>query len=220
MYRRALLTFACLLLATISGQARSHHHRASSRASTFDYYLLALSYAPDFCDQASGNKNSAECGAGRRTGFVVHGLWPQGESSRGPERCGSASPVSDDLIRIMLNYFPTASLIQHEWADHGTCTDLSAADYFTLVRKARDAVKIPAALTAPSRQLQLDPQSITAQLAAANPRFPSDAFRVTCYPNAELQEARVCFDKDINPRSCTASAGACPAPNVTLLPVR
>src|SRR5205085_3122180 len=130
MLRRRILTaaLACLVAADAAG-ARSHKKRMQRAANDFSYYLLSLSYAPDFCAQPAGNKDPRECGAGRHIGFVVHGLWPQGEGGRGPERCGPASPVSADLIRIMLNYIPSESLIQHEWANHGTCSGMSAADY-------------------------------------------------------------------------------------------
>src|SRR5947199_2807970 len=136
----------CLFAATAAA-ARSHKKGRQSEAS-FSYYLLSLSYAPDFCAQTNGNKDPRECGSGRHIGFVVHGLWPQVEGGRGPENCGSASPVAQDIVRSTLAYMPTESLIQHEWATHGTCTGLSASDYFTFVRRARDMVKIPDSLSA------------------------------------------------------------------------
>jgi ribonuclease T2 len=215
------LTAATLtwLLAVNSVDARSRKHTQQNYGS-FDYYLLSLSYAPDFCAQPAGAKDPRECGAGRHVGFMVHGLWPQAESGRGPERCGPASPVSQDIIRVMLNYIPTESLIQHEWANHGTCTGLSAADYFAAVRKARDSVKIPNDLRQPARELELALAEIESKLAAANPSFPPSAFRVSCYQDGELQEARICFNKDLSPRACGPTAGKCAAGTVLIRPVR
>lgn len=212
----------CLLMAGAADAAprKRRKPRADSGGQEFAYYLLTLSYAPDFCAQPSGNKDARECGKGRQVGFVVHGLWPQGESGRGPENCGPASPVSQDIVRTMLNYIPTESLIQHEWRTHGTCSGLSTADYFAAVRKARDAVKIPNDLKQPSQTLQLSPSDIEGKLAAANPSFPKDAFRVSCYRDNELQEVRACFDKNLSPRPCTDSAGECRASTVEMLPVR
>src|SRR5690242_13019937 len=160
-----------LLAATPATAAKK---KKKAAAAEFDYYMLTLSYAPDFCAEPGGNKDPRECGAGRRIGFVVHGLWPQGETGRGPENCGHASPVSQDTIRVTLNYIPTESLIQHEWSAHGTCSGLSAADYFALVRKARDSVKIPDDLNQPPQALHLTPAGIDAKLAAANPSFPQE----------------------------------------------
>ena len=78
---------------------------------------------------------------------------------------------------------------------------------------------VPPDLT-PSGKLEVSPADIEAKLAAANPSFPKEAFRVSCYNNSELQEVRVCFDKQLSPRACGSSAGECNASTVTLLPVR
>jgi len=216
----AAVMLTCLLGVSAAG-ARSHKKKETgSRSSAFDYYLLTLSYAPDFCSQPAGDKDPRECGQGRHVGFVVHGLWPQGERSRGPERCGSASPVAQDTVRAMLNYLPTESLIQHEWSTHGVCTGLSAGEYFGLIRRARDSVKIPDDLKAPARELRLSTAEIAAKLAAANPSYPQGAFRVSCYRDGELQEVRICLNKDLSPRVCGSSAGSCSAQTLQIRPVR
>jgi ribonuclease T2 len=209
---------ACLLLAP--AEAKSRKKKKAAAAPQFSYYMLVLSYAPDFCAQPQGNKDPRECGAGRHIGFIVHGLWPQGETSRGPEKCGHVSPVSQAILQATLKYIPTESLIQHEWTDHGSCSGLSAADYFAALRKARDSVTLPADLDQPPQNVQLSPVQVESEIAAANPAFPKTAFRTSCYKDAELQEVRVCLNKDLSPRACGASAGECTLPAVTLLPVR
>jgi ribonuclease T2 len=193
--------------------------RAQSTPASFSYYMLTLSDAPDFCAQPGGTKSALECGAGRKIGFIVHGLWPQGDTTRGPENCGG-SPVSQAIIQATLSYIPIASLIQHEWTSHGTCSGLSAADFFAALRKARDSVTLPPDLNQPTQKLQLSPQQVEAKLAAANPKFPATAFRTSCYRDNTLQEIRVCFNKDLSPRACGPSAGECKASSETLLPVR
>ncbi len=207
------------LVCTGLGQAKSRKKKARI-APSFSYYMLVLSYAPDFCDQPQGTKDPRECGSGRQIGFIVHGLWPQDETARGPEKCGPASPVSQAIVQATLRYIPTESLIQHEWATHGICSGLSAADYFAALRKARDSVILPDALNQPSRSLVETPAQVESQVAAANPAFPAAAFRTSCYPDRELEEVRVCLNKDLSPRACGPSAGECTAANVTLLPVR
>ncbi len=212
----AVITIA--LVTTSAIEARKKKPKPNGNSDSFAYYMLVLSYAPDFCDQRTGDKDPRECGAGRDVGFVVHGLWPQGETSRGPENCGSASPVGQSIVDAMLHYFPTESLIQHEWKAHGTCSGLSVDDYFAAVKKARDSVTIPDALT-PSSQESLAPADIESKVAGANPGFPASAFRVSCYPDKELQEVRICLNKDLTPRACGSSAGQCSLPQVVLLPV-
>jgi ribonuclease T2 len=119
----------------------------------------------------------------------------------------------------MLQYLPTASLIQHEWSTHGTCSGLNASDYFAAVRKARDSIRIPAPLNSLTEQTVLSAAQIEAEFAAANPGFPLAAFRATC-AGGRLQEARICLDKSVAPRACTASAGECALPRMTILPPR
>jgi ribonuclease T2 len=211
---------ACLLAVSASGARPPRKKTGTGGEPSFAYYLLTLSYAPDFCAQTTGVKDPRECGPGRHVGFVVHGLWPQADSGRGPENCGPASPVSQEIVRLTLNYIPTESLIQHEWASHGTCTGLSSGDYFSLIRRARDSVTIPVELKAPSRELRLSPAEIAAKLAAANPSYPQGAFRVSCYRDGALQEVRICLNKDLSPRVCGSAAGSCAERTLLLKPVR
>jgi ribonuclease T2 len=185
----------------------------------FDYYVLSLSWAPDFCAQAGGKKTANECGTGRHIAFVVHGLWPQFNTKIGPENCGPASPVSESIVKLTLNYIPTASLIQHEWGTHGTCSGLNANDFFAQVRKARDSVQIPTQLSSLAQKTQASATQIEGEFAAANPTFPATAFRATC-TSGMLQEVRVCLDKNLAPRACTSSAGECAMPSMKILPPR
>jgi ribonuclease T2 len=211
------ITSICLC-AAIAEPARSHR-KAQESTPAFSYYLLSLSYAPDFCAQPSANKDPRECGAGRHIGFVVHGLWPQVEGGRGPENCGPARPVSQDIVRATLGYMPTESLIQHEWTTHGCCTGLTVSDYFTFVRRARDMIKIPDSLQAPTRELRLNPEEIEARMAASNPNFPRGAFRVACYRDAALEEVRIALNKDLSPRIYGSGGGSCRT-TVIIRPVR
>src|SRR5258708_18446494 len=189
----AAAVLTCLIVVGAADAKSRKKKTPTPKESTFAYYLLTLSYAPDFCSEPQGVKDPRECGAGRHIGFVVHGLWPQGENARGPENCGHASPVSQSIIQQTLKYIPTESLIQHEWSTHGTCSNLSAADYFATVRKARDSVSMPKDWDQPSQKLQLSPAEIEAKLAGANTSFPATAFRPSCYQDGELQAVRSCL---------------------------
>jgi ribonuclease T2 len=185
----------------------------AAQAADFSYYMLALSYAPEFCAEPGGKKDARECGPGRPA-FVVHGLWPQNEHGRGPENCGPARPVAADLVRTMLNYIPTESLVQHEWATHGTCSGLGAAAYFALARQARDSVRIPRMYEEMRQPVTESPMGIEDEFARENPGLPRDALRISCYPDGGLQEVRVCFDKQLKARACSG------VPECTRLTVR
>jgi ribonuclease T2 len=207
-----IVAAACLLSAAPAKRKRSANP-------AFTYYLLSLSWAPDFCALPNVTKSDAECGKGRKVGFIVHGLWPQDNTGRGPQNCGAASPVGQDLVLIMLKYIPTAGLIQHEWATHGTCSGLSMSDYFAALRKARDGVAIPAEFQAPSQQVRLSPAQIEAKFRAANASFPAGAFHTSCTSGA-LQEVRICFNKDVSPRACPANLAECTSRSLLVRPVQ
>ena len=164
----------------------------------YDFYILNLSWSPEFCFSHS---ESPECGT--HPGFVVHGLWPQNEHGRGPEHCTPARPVAANLVAKMLDYIPSSSLIQHEWATHGTCSGLSAAEYFAILQRLRDSIRIPQAYEEIERPLTVPPRDVENQFSAANPGIPFDGFRVSCYSDGALQEVRICFDKSLTARPCT-----------------
>lgn len=210
----AVILILCGALAAQSSRSSA----GNSVSPRFDYYLLALSWAPEFCAQPGmASTNPKECATGNHIGFVVHGLWPEPNEGRGPESCGPAKPVRKLTMSLILPYMPSPGLIQHEWATHGTCTGLTASDYFTAVLQARAALQIPVQLTALEERVNESPGMIETQFAKSNPAWPQDAFRVSCR-NGALAEVRVCFDKDLKARSCTVSAGECRAVSIAIPP--
>src|SRR5215510_3463080 len=79
----------------------------------FDYYLLSLSWSPEYCAGPGGENDHRQCREGRRYGFVVHGLWPEYENGY-PQFCEGSSQVSPHLIHTMLPIMPNEELIRHE----------------------------------------------------------------------------------------------------------
>lgn len=220
--RRLLLTLLIAALAS-AGTWRSafarHHRHAEDVAGQFDYYLLSLSWSPGFCLQSPG---AAECDGPQRFGFIVHGLWPQNE--RGwPEHCGGGAP-SEDVVRGMSDLMPARGLVYHEWSTHGTCSGLDAADYFGLVRRARDGIVLPPAFTQRGNPIQSSPSAVTAAFLEANPRLPADGIVTICGTQGvpRLREIHVCLDRELHPRSCSADAlrEGCRAASITVPPIR
>lgn len=204
----------CLLL--VSGLIARSHRGGPTQPGDFDYYMLALSWAPDFCARPDVRKDPRECGPGRRLGFVVHGLWPQQENGGHPSQCAPARPVAQDIVARTLALIPGEGLIQHEWRDHGTCSGLSTAAYFDTVRRAYQAIVIPPDLRRPGAAIEASPLDIEARFVAANPRF-KNSFRVAC-GGGDLSEVRVCLGKDLSPHACSPHDAECPAPQVKILP--
>lgn len=199
--------------------AQSSRHSAAGPAA-FDYYVLSLSWAPAFCAKpGEASRNPGECAVGRGIGFVVHGLWPQASVGKNPESCGNAGQVSKAVVNFALQYMPSAGLIQHEWTAHGSCTGLTAFDYFRSVAQTRSALQIPVQLTSLAGEVRESASQIESQFSAANPSFPTTAFRTSC-PSGDLEEERVCFDKGLKPRACTTGVGECAIQGVTIRPPR
>ena len=65
----------------------------------FDFYVLALSWSPSFCEQAGERKRAQQQCGERPFSFVVHGLWPQYEKGF-PEFCQNPAPRLDRNIVI------------------------------------------------------------------------------------------------------------------------
>src|SRR6201988_4874718 len=125
----------------------------------FDFYVLALSWSPSFCEQAGERAPRQQCGD-RPYSFVVHGLWPQYEKGF-PEFCQNPPPRLDrGIVSSMLDLMPAPRLIFHEWDKHGVCSGLPARGYFETVRKARATVKIPAEFLEPKSALTVTPDEV------------------------------------------------------------
>jgi len=217
--RPLLVCLALAALLAASGSGRSRRATTSAAApGDFDYYLLALSWAPDFCDRPNVQKDPRECGPGRRLGFVVHGLWPQQANGGHPSQCAAARPVARDIVQRTLALIPSESLIQHEWRDHGTCSGLSTAAYFDTVRRAFDSIVIPAEYKQPGQRIDASPREIEAKFAAANPKL-KNSLRVAC-SGGELSEVRVCLGKDLSAHACSTHDTECPASRITMQPVQ
>ena len=230
---RNTLTGALLLLAWLTACSRPLNPTNSSEPSTpkdtssstsssgassgSGYYLLALSWAPQFCANHASNASSSECDPDRHFGFVVHGLWPQNDDGSYPQNCAPARPVAEQTVRHMLAIMPARGLIQHEWAEHGTCSGLSPQEYFADIEKAFATVQVPSEYRAPAQTISASPSEIEQKFAAAN-QAPIGAFRVSC-SHAELVELSVCLTKDLRYRECGSNVRECRARQVTVRPV-
>ena len=219
---KKLAILAVLILCAVGADARSHRrsskYNAAGAPGAFDYYVLSLSWAPDFCDQ-SGQMNNRECGTGNHVGFIVHGLWPQFNNGGFPKQCAPASPVASDIVNRMLPIMMDAGLIQHEWRDHGTCSGLSPSAYFDSIRQVFGTVRVPDTYKTLSKEIQVNPPDVEAAFRAANPGVPATAYRVAC-SGGELNEVRICYGKDLKPQACSVNQKECTSGPLRMLPLR
>ena len=208
----ALALVACSLAA-----ADRHHSRAQvAQPGAFDYYLLSLSWSPEYC---FSHRSSTQCASDKHFGFVVHGLWPESNTGANPENCSNAPGLSDPSK--MLDIMPDTGLIQHEWTTHGTCTGLSAENYFGLVRQVFSSVHIPPQLSKPASTTLMSAQQIKQSFEQANSGLPDGAIGMVCR-NGYLNELEICFSKDSDPKpmACPNPPSACPVRTIKIPPVR
>lgn len=174
---------------------------AVPQGSGFDFYVLALSWSPSYCAAEGPDANRQQCGSDRPYGFVVHGLWPQFERGY-PEDCDPRDrDVSRGVVSGLLDIMPSAGLIRYEWRKHGTCSGLSQADYFAVLRAAREKIVIPPRLRAPSGDVQISPPELENAFVVANPGLSRDAIAVTC-DRRYMREVRICLQKNLDFRAC------------------
>jgi ribonuclease T2 len=211
--------FALCLLVALAAAAFAKHHRRhdddSQSGGNFDYYLLSLSWAPNYCARHPTDRSS-ECTTGEHMAFVLHGLWPQANSGPPPMSCSTAPPVAAATVDHMLNFLPSRGLIQHEWQKHGTCSGLSAQDFFTQVEQAFRKVHVPDPYRSLDHEQQFDVPDIEKTFAHVN-AAPPQAFRISCH-GGDLVSVEVCLDKNLQFQSCTQSVRDCPLGQVDMRP--
>jgi len=197
----------------------SHHHEPGR----FDFYVLALSWSPSFCESSrernGGRSNQMQCGE-RPYSFVVHGLWPQYE--RGfPRDCQVPAPrLNRNIVNSMLDLMPSPRLVFNEWDKHGTCSGLNGQQYFDLVRKARETVKIPEQFHDLTDYKTVTPGDVEQAFVDANPGLPTEGIAVTCNRH-RLGEVRICMSKDLQFRNCAeVDRRSCRSEKVVMPPVR
>jgi ribonuclease T2 len=218
--RRAALAGALIL---IGGPALAQSPRESrgAAAGEFDFYVLALSWSPGFCEASGSVRGREQCEPGRERGFVVHGLWPQYESGY-PSFCepGARSPSSVALEEAK-GLFPDEGLARHEWRKHGTCTGTSPADYYRAVGRARELVKIPSRLERPSTLTRVLAPEIERAFAEVNRGLRPEMMAVQCGRRV-FQEIRICLSKDLRGfRACPeVDRDGCRAGEITVHAVR
>lgn len=165
-----------------------------------DYYMLALSWSPAFCDlqKARNNGNvpqrlSYQCNSNAEFGWVIHGLWPQNANARDinqqPRFCqGDLPQLPASVIEPYLAESPGASLLQGQWEKHGACAFTSAQAYFEKQRELFNSLNLPNETLSRSALFKWMRQN-NAQLA-------------NVYLGASQNELYVCYNKKWQPIDC------------------
>jgi ribonuclease T2 len=176
-----------LLFSSVGARAHEPGH--------FDYWVLSLSWSPQYC---SDHERDPQCV--RAYAFVVHGLWPQNDVGY-PQDCGPSESVNRALVERMLPLMPNPKLIQHEWRTHGVCSGLGMEDYFLTVERAYRGISIPQTYRDPDTYLSTSAKEIQRNFIAANPGLTPERMSLQC-SGRYLKEVRICYDKSFHYRDC------------------
>lgn len=172
------------------------------RAGAFDYWVLALSWSPTWCALEGDARGADQCDAARDAGWILHGLWPQ--YHRGwPSYCPTAArPPSRADTAAMADIMGSGGLAWHQWKKHGSCSGLSADDYFTLSRRVFDAVTRPEVFRRLEDPVRLPARVVEEAFLKANPGLAPDMLTITC-KQGRIQEARLCLSREgLRPVPC------------------
>lgn len=215
------LTASLFLFVTVLLPAFAQRRDAPpSTPGKFDYYLLSLSWSPQYCLEMGDDPSDPQCGTGRHFGFVVHGLWPENQNGVNPRTCSPAQPLDAQTENSMLDIMPSHQLIVHEWGAHGTCSGLAPTEFFKATRTAWQKVKIPAKYQAPKTAMVVPVKEFQQALMDTNPGLRSENFALYC-DGRFLREVRVCMDKSLNFRPCGERVrNACGLAKMVLQPVK
>jgi ribonuclease T2 len=200
---RAVIAASFVFLFAVVAFAQTNDRR-QSEPGKFDYYVLALSWSPSYCEaareRAPNRTPDRQCG-GRPYSFVVHGLWPQYEHGF-PSYCQVPAPRLDrNIVGSALDLMPSPRLVFHEWDRHGTCSGLPPRAYFETMRKARAVVKIPSDYLALAKPIVVTPNEVAEAFINANPGLTRANMAIGC-DRKRLTEIRICMTRDFAFRDC------------------
>lgn len=167
-------------------------------------YTLAISWSPQFCKDRDGA--SFQCGTGNRFGFVLHGLWPDGAGRDWPQYCRPVELLPEATLRANLCATPSAQLLQHEWAKHGSCMKGTADDYFRRSTGLFGRLRFPD-MDALSRRGGVTVASLSAAIARVNPGITPGMMRVTTTKGDWLDELWLCLDLNFRYIRCRLDRG-------------
>ncbi len=196
-----------------------HWNSRADDKDTTGYLLLALAWTPSWCALEGTARAAPRCAHGTRSGWLVHGLWPQNDDGTWPEFCdGPPTEPDPAVLDSMMDIMGSAGLAAHQWRKHGTCSGRAPKEYFSDTRKAFEELRFPENMQV-REERQVTPESILTVFRQANPHFGADMTILTCREGL-LHEIRLCLTQELTPRPCDdrTLARACRAGMISMPP--
>jgi ribonuclease T2 len=178
------------------------------------HYMLAMTWAPEECRTQAGDPDYVTQCRDNAFGFVVHGLWPNGAERRHPRYCGPAPKISPATVRRHSCMTPAPTMLQHEWAAHGTCGWETPEAYFAQAADLWEDIRQPAL---PSGEMTAG--AVRDAFVAANPWMKRQGIYIKTVQDDRLMDVRICYDLQYRPMACR-SIGAPDRVMLTITPMR
>lgn len=163
-----------------------------------------MSWSPQHCAAVRNPKDARDrfqcSGENGRFGWVLHGLWPEANDADYPQWCRPAKIVPQPVLRKHMCMTPSAQLLQHEWAKHGTCMSPNPAAYFRAAEILFHAVRFPDMKAMTTRTLTAG--SVRRAFAAVNPGVKEAMIAVSVDRDGWLSEVRLCLGARMRPQPC------------------
>lgn len=172
---------------------------AEVRTGKVTHYTLALSWSPQFC-RSRGDTDQLQCGRDARFGFILHGLWPEGEGRDHLGWCRPVQALPAELVRQNFCATPSVYLQQHEWAKHGSCMTDDPSRYFKAGRALFDAIRPPD--MAGLSRVRPTVGAFKTAFAATNRGVRPEMMRIETNEGGWLQEVKLCLNADFRPHRC------------------
>ncbi len=173
-------------------------------------YTLSLIWTPEHCYAQRGRRGGGDVECSNRavrSGFTLHGLWPDGDGpNRWPQYCHPVGVLTDQQIRAGIGATPSPQLLQHEWAKHGSCMFDDPVRYFTEEDRVYATIRTPN-MTMLAHRRGLTAGEFQAAFTAANPGMTPDMMRLNVNKRGWLEEVWICLGLDMRPRACPAGQG-------------
>lgn len=165
-------------------------------------YVLAWYWWPENCAQFPGE------GCSQGFGFKLHGLWPNAVDQPYPQFCRPPGQLDRRTVRENWCMTPSVTLLQHEWAKHGTCRWSTPKAYFKTERRLHAQYRMPDADKLPPAGLTAG--AIRTAVIALNPGVPRDALFIGTDKKQRLTEVWMCLDLAYKPIPCDAGGTGAP----------
>lgn len=165
-------------------------------------YTFALSWSPEWCRTRSGKSSERLQCRDNSFGWVLHGLWPDGEGEPHPRYCHASTALRERTVRRNLCTTPSAALLQHEWAAHGTCGWRDPDAYFRRATKLWNGLKRPDPAQLAAINPDLTAGDLRAAFVTANPRLAAGAINIGVDAEGRLKEVQLCYGLSFKPMAC------------------